>query len=112
MWRQNRITLRNGVTIEAFGAGQRIRGHRDRENRPSLIVCDDLQNDNHILSPTQRQRSRDWFHGTLLKAGTPQTHVVNLTTVLHRDALAMELDPSKGADARRGDYSALVALGV
>ena len=99
-WRANRITLKNGVTIEAFGTGQRIRGQRSREHRPSLIVCDDLQNDNHILSHTQRQRSRDWFHGTLLKAGTPKTHVVNLATALHRDALAMELDRTPGWTSR------------
>jgi predicted phage terminase large subunit-like protein len=95
-WRNNRITLRNGVTIEAFGTGQRIRGRRRRENRPTLIVCDDLQNDGHILSPTQRERSRTWFHGTLMKAGTPRTTVINLATALHRDALAMELHHNPG----------------
>ena len=95
-WRNNRITLRNGVTIEAFGTGQRIRGRRRCENRPTLIVCDDLQNDSHILSPTQREHSRTWFHGTLMKAGTPSTSVVNLATALHRDALAMELHHNPG----------------
>jgi hypothetical protein len=99
-WRQNRITLRNGVTIEAFGTGQRIRGRRRREHRPSLIVCDDLQNDSHILSHTQRQRSRSWFHGTLLKAGAPNTTVVNLATALHRDALAMQLHRTPGWTSR------------
>jgi hypothetical protein len=100
VWRNNRITLRNGVTIEAFGAGQRVRGQRHREHRPSLIVCDDLQNDSHILSRTQRQHSRDWFHGTLMKAGTADTKVVNLATALHRDALAMELHRTPGWNSR------------
>ena len=48
VWRGNSIVLRNGVTIEAFGTGQRIRGRRRRQHRPTLIVCDDLQNDGHI----------------------------------------------------------------
>ena len=47
---QAAIVLRNGVMIEAFGTGQRIRGRRRREHRPTLIVCDDLQNDGHIQS--------------------------------------------------------------
>ena len=61
--RGNSIVLRNGVTIEAFGTGQRIRGRRRRQHRPTLIVCDDLQNDGHIRSALQREHSRDWFHG-------------------------------------------------
>ena len=92
--------LRNGVTIEAFGTGQRIRGRRRRQHRPTLIVCDDLQNDGHIRSPSQREHSRDWFHGALLKAGTARTNVVNLATALHRDALAMQLHRTPGWTSR------------
>ena len=71
VWRAGAVQLRNGVSVEAFGTGQRIRGRRRRQHRPTLILCDDLQNDSHIQSALQRQRSRTWFHGTLLKAGTP-----------------------------------------
>ena len=96
VWRGNAIMLRNGVMIEAFGAGQRIRGRRRREHRPSLIVCDDLQNDDHISSAVQRDRSRSWFHGMLMKAGTARTNIVNLATALHRECLAMELHRTPG----------------
>jgi len=91
VWRVGSIVLPNGACIEAFGTGQRLRGRRRREHRPTLIVCDDLQNDSHITSALQRERSRSWFHGTLMKAGTRRTNVVNLATALHREALAMEL---------------------
>ncbi len=69
IWRNGAIVLRNGVMIEAFGTGQRIRGRRRRQHRPTLIVCDDLQNDGHIQSALARERSRAWFHGMLMKAG-------------------------------------------
>jgi predicted phage terminase large subunit-like protein len=95
-WRAAAIELANGCVIEAYGTGQRLRGRRQREHRPSLIVCDDLQNDAHIASAAQRDASRDWFHGALLKAGDKQTNVVNLATALHRDALAMQLHLSPG----------------
>jgi len=95
-WRNQSVVLRNGVAIEAFGTGQRIRGRRRGPHRPTLIVCDDLQNDSHIRSALLRERSREWFHGTLMKAGTPDTNVVNLATALHRDALAMELNRRPG----------------
>jgi len=95
-WRATTIVLRNGVVIESFGTGQRLRGRRRRENRPTLIICDDLQNDGHITSAMQRESSRHWFHGTLLKAGTKRTNFINLATALHRDALAMQLDRTPG----------------
>jgi predicted phage terminase large subunit-like protein len=100
VWRANAIVLRNGVTIEAFGTGQRLRGRRRREHRPTLIICDDLQNDQHTGSAVQRDHSRNWFHGTLMKAGTARTNVVNLATALHRDALAMELHRTPGWTSR------------
>jgi predicted phage terminase large subunit-like protein len=100
VWRENSIALRNNVMIEAFGTGQRVRGRRRGAYRPTLIVCDDLQNDGHIVSALGRQRSHDWFHGMLMKAGTPATNVVNLATALHRDAVAMELHRTPGWTSR------------
>lgn len=95
-WRRSSATLRNGVVIDAYGAGQRVRGHRRRADRPTLIICDDLQNEQHITSAHQRNASFDWFHGTLLKAGSPRTNIVNVATALHRDALAMRLHKTPG----------------
>jgi len=100
VWRAGSIVLANGVAIEAFGTGQRIRGRRRRADRPTLIVCDDLQNDGHMQSALQRDHSRTWFHGTLMKAGTARTNVVNLATALHREALAVELDETPGWKSR------------
>ncbi len=96
VWQSQAIVLRNGVAIDALGAGQRMRGKRHGEARPSLIICDDLQNDLHIQSTKARAASRQWFQGTLLKAGTKRTNVVHLATALHRDALAMELHRTAG----------------
>lgn len=95
-WRATTIVLNNGVMIESFGTGQRLRGRRRRENRPTLIVCDDLQNDSHTSSALQRESSSHWFQGTLLKAGTKRTNILNLATALHRDALAMQLHRTAG----------------
>jgi hypothetical protein len=79
-WNAHTIVLKNGVAIEAIGAGQSVRGKRLRQHRPTLIICDDLQNDYHIRSACRRERSHDWFHGMLMKAGTARTNVVNLAT--------------------------------
>lgn len=96
VWRKDAIELRNGVVVEAYSTGQQLRGRRRRQYRPSLIVCDDLQNDAQTTSALQRSKSRDWFHGALMKAGDGDTNVVNFATALHREALAMELHRQPG----------------
>lgn len=99
-WRATMLELSNGCLVESFGAGQRIRGRRRREHRPTLIVCDDLQSDAHATSRWQREASARWFHGALLKAGNQRTNVVNLATALHRSALAMQLHQTPGWTSR------------
>src|SRR5205807_4620462 len=103
----NSIELRNGVVIQSFGTGQHIRGRRHKEVRPTLIVCDDLQNDSHMSSASQREASRQWFHGTLLNAGARQTNFINLATALHREALALELHTTPGWISR--NFSAILS---
>ncbi len=91
-----KIRLAPGTVIEAYGTGQRLRGRRSGAHRPSLIVCDDLQNDGHMQSASMREKSSGWFHGSLTKAGDKDTNILNLATALHRDALAMQLDRTPG----------------
>ena len=95
-WQSASIELASGVVIEAFGTGQRIRGRRRRAERPTLIVCDDIENDSHTHSAAQREASREWFQATLLNAGTRRTNIINLATALHRDALAVRLATTPG----------------
>ncbi|MGC4005044.1 MAG: hypothetical protein QM811_18800 [Pirellulales bacterium] len=71
-----------------------------------MIVCDDIQNDGHAVSPTLRDQTRRWFHGLLLKAGTRRTDVLRLATALHRDALALELTRTPGWESR--DFGAII----
>jgi predicted phage terminase large subunit-like protein len=96
IWRQERIQLRNGVVIEALGTGSKIRGRRNRNERPSLIVVDDPENDEHVTSTSQRERSWSWFNRAVANAGTPQTNIFVLGTALHRDCLVLRLTRTAG----------------
>lgn len=95
-WRVDKIVMRNGVVIDAFGTGQKLRGRRSRQNRPTLVLCDDLQSDNVITSPPLRAKHANWFHGTVLKAGSERTNFFNVATALHRDALGFALTKTPG----------------
>lgn len=99
-WRRDKIVLRNGVAIEAHGKGAAIRGRRERSNRPTLIICDDLQSNGAMESTDRRQKDWDWLTGVLLKAGSARTNVFNLSNAIHRDAIGMRLDRTAGWTSR------------
>src|SRR5438128_670541 len=66
VWRQDKVRLRNGVLIEAHGTGAKIRGRKNRYQRPTLVVCDDLQNVETITSRLQREHDWEWLTRELL----------------------------------------------
>jgi hypothetical protein len=90
-WRDNRILLRNGALISVYGAGQGLRGAKNESHRPGLIIVDDIENYEQVISEEQRQKVGEWFTGTLLHAGHPGTNVIVVGTVLHHDSLLANL---------------------
>lgn len=100
VWRQERLRLRNGVVIEALGTGSKIRGRRNWHERPSLILVDDPENEDHMTSAVKRERSWQWFTRAVLNAGTVHTNIVVLGTTLHRECLVLRLQKAAGWQAR------------
>lgn len=111
-WRGYLMLLPNDTLIRALGAGQGIRGIKHRADRPSLILVDDLENQEQCESGDQRNRTRDWFEKTLLKAGSDRANMVVVGTVVHYDSLLAKLtDPrlqrGKGVGWNRRLYQAV-----
>lgn len=103
IWKENYIRTRNGVVVHAVGTGTKIRGRRQRQNRPSLIICDDIENDDHVTSQHERTRVELWFNRTLMNMGDSRTNVMVLGSALHRDSLLMKLMKRAGWITRRVD---------
>lgn len=108
-WRDNRITLSNGVVIAAFGAHQGLRGARAGAERPDLIIADDLEDPEQVISEEQREKLSQWFNGTLLHAGGPRTSVIAIGTILHHDALLSHLSDPGGSNGWHGRIYRAVA---
>ena len=109
-WRGSRLQLPNGAMLWSIGLGQQIRGLRHQQHRPSLIVVDDLEMPEHVLSAEQRFKTRDWFEKTLLKVGDDRTNVVLVGTVLHYDSLLAKLvDPQLSPGWTGRKFKALIA---
>lgn len=91
-WRDDFIILPNGARIDALGTGQKVRGRIHLQSPPTLIICDDLQNDEQVQSQAQREKAWSWFSRALLNAGEEAVlNVVNLASTLHPEAIALRL---------------------
>lgn len=76
------------VSFVAKGAGGGLRGLRRGTLRPDLILVDDLENDENVRTPEQREKLRDWFSKSLSNLFGPdggQLFVIG--TILHRESL-------------------------
>lgn len=100
VWRDDLIQLRNGAVIQALGTGAKIRGRKSGPYRPTLILCDDPQNKDHIISALQRDRSWQWLMQDVCNAGDPQTNIVVLGTALHRECIVCRLQTTPGWRSR------------
>lgn len=95
-WNVRSVLTRNGVRLDALSTGKKIRGRRERQNRPSLIIGDDLENEEHIYSSLRRERNRSWFHKAVEKSGDRFTNFVLIGTRLHRECLIATLSRLPG----------------
>ena len=91
VWRDNRVRLRNGVAIEAISTGKTMRGSRNKDKRPTLIVLDDIQGDKHMWSPRLREKTLAWFNGELMKIGAPDCNVYVAGNGIHREVVVCKL---------------------
>lgn len=82
------ITAQN-VKIQAFSAGRRMRGLRHGPHRPDLALLDDLENDENVRSPEQRDKLEAWLLRTVLSLGPADDSmdVVYIGTILHYDSV-------------------------
>lgn len=91
-WTETHLELANGVIIRAMGFGSKVRGLVRRGRRPSLILADDMENDQAVETEGRRGKLRRWFTKALIptgKAGELLTLVVG--TILHADSLLARL---------------------
>ncbi len=96
VWNQDMIITRNGVRIIAAAIRKRIRGTKKRDDRPTLIIADELDDDDIPYSPRKREKNWRWFTSALLPLGiTGHTNVFAVGTALHRECVVCRL-PENG----------------
>ena len=99
-WKTSSILLANGCRIDAAGSGQKLRGRRNHERRPDLILCDDIENDEGVRTAEQRDKLAAWFYKAVCKSGDRYTDILMIGTVLHHDALLARVLKNPGFQSR------------
>ena len=86
--------------FESYGAGAEIRGLRFGADRPTKIVCDDVEHSEEVLNEAIRKKYEDWYREVVSKLGSNETNIEFIGTVLHRDSLLRGLLKNPAYDAK------------
>lgn len=91
-WRMNSLVIpRYDCRISAVSLGESIRGVRHREQRPDLIVIDDVEDLQSVRTKESRDQTYAWFHGEVVPIGDRATKIVIVGNLLHEDSFIMRL---------------------
>lgn len=91
-WGDDKIELTSGVVIKAMGRGQAIRGTKGEDDRPDLMVADDIEDAESLRTPEGREKVRSWFFGELMPSGDePNLRVRILANDMHPECLINQL---------------------
>lgn len=93
-WAENsgELETSTGILIEGLGAGSQIRGRLYNDQRPDLIIIDDLEDPEAVRSDDRRGYLKEWFFSDLLGAiDLKTTRVVVIGTILADNSLLADL---------------------
>jgi hypothetical protein len=111
-WRRNRLRTAGGFTVDALGLDVASRGVKVEDQRPDLIIFDDV--DERHDSPRMTEKKLTTIRETVLPTGTPTTAVIAIQNVIIPHGVFAKLaDGSAAFLARRllsGPEPAVVGL--
>lgn len=88
-WSRQRLRTDAGLTIDALGLDTAIRGARIDEDRPSLIILDDIDDKHDSLDATERKIEA--ITTALLPTGAPACGVLFVQNLIHPTSIASRL---------------------
>ena len=89
VWQAGTIVTANNAKVQVAGSGKKLRGLRHGPYRPDLAVLDDIENDEQVRNPEQRDKLQSWLTKTVLPLGGAgaKFDVVYIGTILHYDSV-------------------------
>lgn len=89
VWQVGTIITKHDQKVQVAGSGKKLRGLRHGAYRPDLVVLDDIENDEQVRSPEQRDKLHNWLKKTVLPLGSAdgKLDIVYIGTILHYDSV-------------------------
>jgi len=101
-WTKQRIATTTGIQVSVYGSGKSLRGIKKGASRPDLLIGDDLENSEHVLTPGQRRKLLSWWTKDATKIGGPAgLDIFVVGTILHYDSLLSGLLQNPGYMGRK-----------
>lgn len=88
IWTEAKVTLSNGVMLQAYGRGQSLRGVKHLDVRPDWLLMDDIETADSVATPEAREKTKQWYVSVVVPAMTPAGRKRYVATPLHPQALA------------------------
>ena len=90
-WTEEKFTTATGITVQAKGVGASFRGVRVGAERPDLIICDDIEKDEHVETAEGRAKLEHWLRHVVMPALALGGRLLVLGSMLHWDSLLASL---------------------
>ena len=89
VWQAGTVITASNVKIQVFGSGKKMHGMVHGAFRPDLAILDDIENDEMVRNPDQRDKLEMWLKQTVLPLGAVGTKfdVIYIGTILHYDSV-------------------------
>ena len=100
-WTNVHFETSNGVNVVARGAGKG-RGVNIKNNRPTKIICDDIENDEQVMSTIQRRKLHNWITNVIIPSKDKKRGYLKIIgTVIHPDSEVLKFYHGHGGIFRR-----------
>lgn len=77
----------NGIRIEAVSFEKNLRGFKYKNIRPTLIICDDIEDDQRVLNPELREKDSSKLNKIIIPSLDIDGRVKIIGTILHVHSL-------------------------
>ncbi|NAZ73880.1 hypothetical protein GTQ99_00345 [Kineococcus sp. T13] len=98
-WRRNRLRTSTGFTVDALGLDTAARGIRVEDQRPDLIVLDDI--DEASDTPRTTAKKIDIITKGIIPAGSTNVAVLAVQNLIHADSIFARLADGRADFLRR-----------
>lgn len=82
---------RVSIKCHAIGQGTEIRGTRFRQDRPTKIILDDVEDSEEVDNEEIREKIANWYFEVVSNLGSEDTNIELVGTILHKKSLLKRL---------------------